>query len=143
MLRRALALLTVPIAGCGAPAPLAQVEGTVRLDGQPLADVLVCYLPDPARGTTGPRSTGTTDEKGRYRLRCDDQRKGAVIGWHRVIVEDLACYRVPRDEASPASPAGVPSRVPAAYRAAADTPIRKQVKPGKQVVALELRSPTE
>jgi len=125
--------------GCARQVSLAEVEGTVYLDGNPLDNVLVCFLPDPAKGTAGPRSVAATDAQGHYRLRCDDRGEGAVIGWHRVVVEDLAPYVAPRDEkTSPGQTA--PSRVPSAYTTSANTPLSIEIKPDRQTVNLDLRS---
>lgn len=125
-------------AGCGRQVPLGEVEGTVRMDGRPLGNVLVRFLPDPDNATTGPASAGAGDAEGRFRLRCDDQRDGAVVGWHRVVVEDLLPYAVPRDEKAPSPAAAVRSRVPPAYTASASTPLRFEVKPGRQAIDLDL-----
>jgi len=130
----------IAVAGCGKKPPLAQVEGTVRLDGRPLADALVCFLPDPDRGTSGPRSVAVTDDSGRYRLRCDDQRDGAVLGWHRVLLEDMLLYSVSRqDRAGGARPA-LASRLPARYTAANETPLSFEIKPGTQTIDVDLKS---
>jgi len=138
MLLLALGVLPLLVTGCGGGSPLAEVEGTVALDGAPLENVLVSFLPDPAKGTDGPRSTGVCDAQGRFRLRCDDGREGAVVGWHRVVVEDLALYATPREEGSSPQPAARLSRVPPRYRAAATTPISVEVEPGPQTIPIEL-----
>ena len=133
-------LLAVSVAGCGRKVPLAQVEGTVRLDGRPLADALVCFLPDPERGAAGPRSVAVADMDGRYRLRCDDGRDGAVLGWHRVLLEDMLLYSVPRlDGAGGARPA-LASRIPPRYTTAVKSPLSFEVKAGSQTIDLDIRS---
>ena len=130
----------IAIAGCGKKPPLAQVEGTVRLDGRPLPDALVCFLPDPERGAAGPRSVAVTDESGHFRLRCDDQRDGAVLGWHRVLLEDMLPYSTPRrDLAGGATPVLV-SRIPTQYTATTQTPLSFEVKAGTQTIDLDLKS---
>src|SRR5690348_11061114 len=82
-------LTAVGAVGCSSGPKLAEVNGTVRLNGKPLADIMVEFNPDAA---TGARSTGATDENGRYTLICDDQRPGAIVGPHRVVLHDLAVY---------------------------------------------------
>jgi len=128
------------IAGCARKAPLAQVEGTVRLDGRPLADVLVCFLPDPDKQTSGPRSVAVTDENGHYGLRCDDQREGAVLGWHRVLLEDMTLYSVSRQDRAGGSRPALVSRLPPRYTTATQTPLYFEVKPGTQTIDLDLKS---
>jgi len=130
--------LVAGLTGCNKPDPLGDVVGVVRLDGQPLTHVLIQFLPEPDRRTTGPQSRAASDPQGHYRLRCDDQRDGAVTGWHRVILEDMAIYDAPRREELPAK-VGPPVRVPSVYRSANTTPLRFEVKPGLQTIDLELR----
>jgi hypothetical protein len=131
-------LVGVIAGGCGNRVPLGQVEGTVRLDGRPLEDVAVTFLADAAEGTPGPHSTGKTDAAGHFQLRCEDGREGAAVGSHRVIVEDLAPYRLPRDDDAPATTEALKPRVPAAYADPGKTPLRGEVKPGQQTIDLEL-----
>ena len=44
---------------------LAKVTGVVMLDGKPMPEALVEFLPDSDKGTHGAVSGGTTDEEGR------------------------------------------------------------------------------
>jgi len=132
-------LLTMAPAGCRHHAAVAEVEGTVRIEGRPLENVLVVFLPDPSGGTTGPASKGVTDAAGRYRLRCEDQRDGAVIGCHRIVLEDLAVYTAPRDEGAATASAGGVSRVPRTYRSAAETPLRAEISPSGGTHDIDIR----
>jgi hypothetical protein len=126
--------------GCSRQPPLGVVSGTLRLDGQPAANVLVTFLPDPAKGTKGPRSAAATDAQGHYQLRCDDQRDGAVQGWHRVVIEDLALYSMPRDE-NPLRTAAPPrSRIPTVYCDPRQTPLQVEVSQGPQVHDIDVSS---
>lgn len=141
-----LALTMLP--GCGGDPPPATVEGTLRLGGKPLDNCSVSFLPEPGREAQGPLSTGVTDQKGSYRLRCDNQQEGAAIGWHRVTVQDLSVSTGVRRrdhgtvDAEMADNAPSPpvrrSRVPERYLSATGTPLRKQIKPGHQVIDLEI-----
>jgi hypothetical protein len=120
-------------AGCSNSVPVGEVEGTVRLKGAALTNVVVEFLPDPEKQTTGPRSTAVTDAQGRYRLRCDDQRNGAVVGWHRVVLIDPEEERPAQGQTRKSPP-----RVPSQYASAAGTPLRKEVKSGTQTIDLDL-----
>src|SRR5262245_42177646 len=60
------------------------VEGTVKIDGKPLAGVVVQFVPEGE--TRLPGSSGVTDERGHYTLTCENQRSGAVVGKHRVVL---------------------------------------------------------
>jgi hypothetical protein len=79
--------------GCSRGPELVEVEGTLKLRGKPLANVMVSFIPDTEQGTAAPCSTGMTDGQGRYSLMCDQPDKpgrpykpGAVLGKHRIIV---------------------------------------------------------
>jgi hypothetical protein len=130
----------IAVAGCSRKPPLAQVEGTVRLDGRPLPDALVCFLPDPERGAAGPRSVAVTDESGHFQLRCDDQRDGAVLGWHRVLLEDMSLYSASRQDGAGGSRPTLASRLPTQYTTTTQTPLSFEVKPGTQTIDLDLKS---
>src|SRR5690606_2175471 len=70
------------------------VTGTVRLDGQPLPNARVAFLPE-----TGPASGAITDDAGKYELRHKSGEMGAVAGTHRVeITTDLDGTGVPGAE---------------------------------------------
>lgn len=81
----------IPLTGCGdSKFSFAPVSGQVLLDGQPVSDARVVFMPR-ATGENyeaGPYSNGETDENGRYQLRSveTDSRDGAVVGAHRVII---------------------------------------------------------
>lgn len=82
------------VAGCSSsdgPA-LSQVSGTVTLDGQPVGDAEVLFMPD-----SGNPSVGKTDQKGRYTLAYDQKRKGAVIGKHTVRITKIGEIGSPND----------------------------------------------
>jgi hypothetical protein len=143
-------MLALPMfLGCGQDAPSATVEGTLRMNGKPLDNCLITFLPEPGQEMTGPHSTGLTDQRGYYRLRFDDQREGATVGWHRVTVHDLSVSTGVRrrdhgtvdekmDETAPPPPVRR-SRVPPRYSSPKDTPLRKEAKPGRQVIDLDIR----
>ena len=142
-----LPLALTMLLGCGRDSPPATVEGTVRLNGRPLDNCLVTFLPQPRQEPKGPRSAGLTDQHGSYRLRCDNQQEGAGIGWHRVTVQDLSVSTGIRRRDHGAVDAGMDetapppvrrSRVPEWYMSATDTPLRKEVKPGHQVIDLDI-----
>src|SRR4051794_2434086 len=84
-----LTALLFSAAGCGKPSYVfnEDVEGTVKLNGAPLPSVQVEFVPeaDPG-GPQPPLSTSFTDEKGHYRLSHDNQKPGAVVGKHRVVI---------------------------------------------------------
>jgi hypothetical protein len=140
-----LALLGVfAVGGCSSRPRLAEVKGTVKLKGRPLAKVMVEFIPD---GPTGPRSTGTTDENGQYTLVCDDQRPGAMVGLNRVVLHDLEVYgdkflgRKLEQVGSPGGPTLKPSRIGEKYTDVGRTPLKKEVKPEPQTIDLDATNP--
>jgi hypothetical protein len=145
----------VPVAGCGGQRPYGEVQGTVTLDGQPLANVEVVFLPDPEKANTGKRSVALTDAQGRYRLSSDAGREGAPVGFHRVCINDLLAGPPGVATGPPlveptARPAGAPgpaaqhqeerrSRFPPEYGSALSTPLRDiEIKPGSQRIDLDV-----
>jgi hypothetical protein len=154
--RLALLLLLAPLAaGCRREPQYGEVEGVVTLDGKPLTDVEVVFLPDPNKGTRGRRSVALTDKEGRYRLASDAGRPGAPVGFHRVcIIDMLAPPWAPAPvlpEGNTKGPAGTKggvaepghparSRFPSAYGGANTTPfLDVEVKEGTQEINLDLK----
>ena len=83
-----LGLLAVTT-GCGGGVKLAPVEGVVKKGGAPLKNVRVEFWPT----SDGPKSTGVTDDQGRYVLKTEDGAKdGATVGPHTVVLKDLDLY---------------------------------------------------
>jgi dihydroxyacid dehydratase/phosphogluconate dehydratase len=130
------------VAGCSSRVKLAPVKGTVKQNGKPLDLILVEFIPDSA---TGLRSTATTDGNGAFTLHCDDQRPGAVIGVHRVVLHDVGIYGGQvwnRKKTMEAEAKGInpfkPSRLPSQYTVVSQTPLKKEVKPEAQTIDLEV-----
>jgi len=80
--------LVVSLTACGGGASdtptLGQVTGKVTLDGAPLADAFVTFMPEKVRA-----SAATTDSEGKYELIYIRNEKGASIGNHKVTVRKL------------------------------------------------------
>jgi hypothetical protein len=112
---------------------LAEVEGIVKINGEPAANVIVKFMPDLAQGNQGQYSEGTTDDNGHYSLVCYKQGPGAVIGWHKVLLSDLEAInqRLPGDR----------HRIGPKYSQTSRTPISVEVKAGKQTIDLEATPP--
>lgn len=122
-------LLALAALGCDAKPRVVPVSGVVKIDGTPMADAQVEFVPDPDKGSAGPRSTARTDNDGHFKLACDDQRDGAVVGFHRVIVQDARTFPPPRNRDSKGPPPEMPaSRISDRYENAAKTPLRQEVK---------------
>ncbi|MEZ6132139.1 MAG: carboxypeptidase-like regulatory domain-containing protein [Planctomycetaceae bacterium] len=84
MMNRLLALsLCLVMAGCGgASGPdIASVEGTVTMDGQPLANASVVFIPE-----NGRPGGAWTDSSGHYVLNFSGERQGAIPGKNTVRI---------------------------------------------------------
>jgi hypothetical protein len=136
----------VALAGCNSRPAVAEVEGVVKVGEKTLSRVRIQFMPDPVKGTTGPISTGTTDERGHFKLTCADQRSGAVIGWHRVVITDMT-VQLPRqaregrrDDEKSAIRVTQPhaSRVPDKYTTSGHTPLSVEVKPDNPEMVFQL-----
>jgi hypothetical protein len=127
--------------GCGAGPQFAEVEGTVTKGGTPLKNVRVEYWPE----TNGPKSTGVTDEQGRYTLKTEDGRTvGALVGPHKVVLKDLDVYGDTflgrKAENMPTLNKGAKERFAKVYGEAAKTDLKKDVVAGqKNVLNLEIK----
>jgi hypothetical protein len=135
------------VTGCSSRLPVAEVEGIVKLGEKPLPHVRIQFMPDPEKGTSGPISSGSTDEQGRFRLVCADERPGAIVGWHRVVITDMGVrlYKAPRhgqkdgdDDSAAQKQKSQPARVPDKYTTVTQTPLSVEVKPEKQEMTLDL-----
>jgi hypothetical protein len=135
--------------GCQRQPPLefAAVEGTVTKGGKPLSGVVVVFWADPADGTVGPASSGATDAAGHYELHTDQGDDGAVVGRYRVCIIDskillsrMLSGTADRDRLPKELPAATgPVVVPPAYADQKETPLRAEVRPGPQVINLEVK----
>lgn len=144
-----LVLALTVLSGCGQDSPQATVEGTLRKGGEPLDNCLVTFLPEAGDAGQASHSRGLTDRQGSYRLSFDNQQEGAAIGRHRVTVQDLSVSTGIRrrdhgavdaeiSENAPPPPIRH-SRVPESYMSPADTPLRREVKPGHQTIDLDIK----
>jgi len=146
-----LSALAVAAEGCqrGPTWDLTPVEGTVTKGGRPLPHVEVVFLTDLDAGTQGPKASSFTDEAGHYRLRTDNGDDGTVVGKHRVVIlaRKGQIGRAPRGpqpkEAAQLPPADAKrpqeQQVPPSYGRFNETPLRIEVRPGAQVIDLEVK----
>ncbi|WP_417382730.1 carboxypeptidase-like regulatory domain-containing protein [Gimesia sp.] len=78
-----LVTLSVYCLGCsgGDSVDLGTVSGVITMDGAPLPDAIVVFVPE-----KGNPSTGRTDSSGKYELSYLGDSKGAIVGSHKVKV---------------------------------------------------------
>ena len=69
---------------------LVEVHGQVLLDGQPVPDTKVVFVPDGDYiGSKWFPAYGTTNENGEFQLKLRNEKNGAYSGWHRVFVSHV------------------------------------------------------
>jgi hypothetical protein len=101
-------LLVATLVGCDSNEPkLYKVVGKVMMDGKPLPDAEVRFLPIPKGNEPVRPSSATTDENGEYSLEYSTTKSGARPGSYQVFVST-------KRSAMPEVPA-VPESVPDVY----------------------------
>ena len=115
---------TLTLQGCvpSSRPPLGRVSGTVRLDGEPLANATVLFSP----AGQGRTSQGVTDTQGRYELCYLRDIPGANVDQHTVRIT-TACEEN-----------GGRELLPSRYHAHTD--LEARVVAGRNVFDFELRS---
>src|SRR5256885_7332077 len=116
----ALLAVLVGASGCGGIKRI-PTSGTVTLDGQPLPEGVLKFIPDVSKGTTYRVSCSGPVSNGRWNLVTSgmegaDTGTGAPVGWFKVI------YTHPNED-SKAPGASAAPKVADKYRSEATTPI--------------------
>jgi hypothetical protein len=136
------ALLLTSIGGCGsrpapgrtaakrpqqeAPANLLQVQGTVTLDGMPLSEGMVMFLP--LKEQEGRPASGLIESGGLFTLSTVMTGDGVVPGSYKVVVTQ------------PGAGATAKQRIPMLYTDLEKTPLQCTVEKEGQQISLELKS---
>jgi hypothetical protein len=154
-MNRTLALTVAALAsiftlGCGPTGPgLGRVTGQVTLDGKPLPNVAVTFMPTGEGGT----ASGVTDANGKYEL-THASGKGAPVGKNMVAVTTVQkaqstvdFSQIPSDSpeyakavADAQSGYNVVIKEPIPEKYNSKTVLQFDVKSGSQVINLELKS---
>jgi hypothetical protein len=111
----------------------------VTIDGQPLPNVLVTFVPDAASDATPVRSMGMTDTAGEFELQSETQVRGAMLGRHRVTIEDMNVHAAPRDPDGTVL-APPPPRFPKRYSDLVGSPLNAHIERESRI-ELTLESP--
>jgi hypothetical protein len=128
---------TLAALGCGGGSGPVPVRGVVKLDGQPVANASVVFIPE----TPGGREAyGSTDATGAFRLTTTKPDDGALPGKYKVVIQPPA----PAGGSTPFDstdkpPAAVPKappgpRIPVKYTVAGQTPLTQDVPPRGEVL---------
>lgn len=138
-----LVLLLFAFQGCFGSKWLSKVEyveGRVTMDGGPLEEASVQFIP---KGE-GEAAGGYTDADGRYRLSSlnGEPSKGAVEGEYVVLISKIIFVPVPggqREEGDP-EPETAKQITPSIYKNREKTPFSATVSKGKNVFDFDLKS---
>jgi hypothetical protein len=95
----AVLLLVAPLAGCRDDSPkVVKVTGTLTHKGLPVTNAYIRFRPE-----TGRPSWGQTDDQGRFKLSYDRTQDGAVVGKHKVWIEQRPTTPAEQDAVMPGS----------------------------------------
>ena len=132
VMKRILCLiLAVAPLGCG-DSPTSPVAGVILLDGKPVANAAVHFLP---QSEAGHDATGQTDQNGDFTMSTFKPKDGVVPGDYKVVVSPLGAadtsqYASAEEAMSAASKAAPKSSAPAfpqKYTSANLTPLTQKV----------------
>lgn len=100
-------LASISLSGCGGTDGVTRgsVEGTVRVDGTPVEQGTISFVP--AEGTKGPAAYGVITN-GKYALTASD--RGPVVGRHKVQIEAFCHLGKKNPEGEPIKEQVVPER---------------------------------
>jgi len=119
------------ISGCSGPGDtpdMGTVTGTVKMDGKPLSNALITFVPldhEKAR-----QSVGTTDENGDYELKYSLRETGAMLGKHKVTISTSGMSE--NEYGSGGGGGGGGEKVPARYNV--NSELTATVEPGSQTI---------
>jgi len=105
--------------------PMEKVSGTVTFDGTPVTGGVIAFIPDVTKGPDGSMGVGSLDQNGHYTIRTL-RVEGALVGWHKVRLEDPFSGGPPRV----AGPVPIPGR----YASADTSGLTAEVKAGQDNV---------
>jgi hypothetical protein len=137
------------LTGCWSRGPAVQfVEGLVVFEGQPVADATVFFTPEisGSLAQAGLPATGRTGADGTFRLngfRGARAGAGTAVGMYVVTAVKLESDPIPEPDATGVLPQAPPDQkvrnlLPAAYSDTKTSPLRVEVKKGRNQYRFEL-----
>jgi hypothetical protein len=138
--------MTVVLAGCSkAPPPIVPVNGVVKLNGQPLGNAEVRFIPQ-HEGLSGDYiGIAVTDDQGRFTLETNGQQGGCACV-HMITVDEGPPPREARGESAKAQKAyadyaaTLKNRpIPRKYATSAESPLTLTVTAGQSEYTIELK----
>jgi hypothetical protein len=129
------------LCGCGG-SRTSPVKGVVLLDGRPLANASVQFVPD----GSGRDATGATNNQGEFVMSTFDPRDGVAPGTYKIVISppigevDTTRYESSGDAMTAATkPRPTPkSTFPQRYTSASQTPLRQEVPLREPLLKIEL-----
>ena len=127
--------------------PVVPTEGTVTLNGKPLPNATITFIPLLDSFGIEASSTGTTDEQGHFTLTCQfNNQPGAAVAQHFVLVTDAPppkeLRRVQDPREADAYRAKLGNRpIPPEYATFATSQIRVDVKEKQDALTISLTRP--
>jgi hypothetical protein len=138
--------LLFALLGCSAAAPkmpeLTPVEGTVTINGQPLPNAQISFIPA-GDASSAAIATGVSDDNGKFTLTCAG-KPGAALGENTVTVIEGPVDEKLRGEDQQGQFASAAEKlknrpIPPDYAVAAKSGIKVTVTAGQKDYAIELK----
>jgi hypothetical protein len=132
-----LALWFLGLAGCerkqSSGVPLAQAAGKVTLDGKPLAEATLEFVP--TGDTKGQGGSAITDDEGLFTVTSPFGEEGLTAGDYRVVISKLVLpagvhFDVPPDKTLPPADNPYQESLPAKYSDRTNSKLNIKVSPG-------------
>ena len=132
------------MAGCGGgdtgtTQKLVAVSGTLKIDGAPISNAIVNFIPE---GTTsGDSFYGTTDDAGEFLLSSRTGQEGCGVGLYKVIFSKMAMKDgSPSPEGSDAITSGATEQIPPKFNNPEMSQVMADVPEGGKVLDFDLKS---
>lgn len=93
----AIPILLTLLSGCGrswGSPELSSVTGVVTIEGQPIPEGQVTFIPDPTQGTRGPSFVGELRENGSFSIHGPNGVEGAIPGTYQVVIQSYGASSV-------------------------------------------------
>jgi hypothetical protein len=135
-------LLLVLLSGCGKGIDANYVEGTITLDGKPLPGASITFF---VSGDDTKTAGGFSDENGRYRITPQGGTggEGAKDGNYQVTASKAETVPLPKPvkyDDGTVSTETTKQVLPAVYQNRQKTPLKAEVKKGKNKIDFALES---
>jgi hypothetical protein len=125
----AILLVLLAGTGCESKPKVVRVTGTLRHNKEPVAGIMLYFVPDEGR-----LSWGFTNQDGQYELEYDKKTKGALVASHKVYL----IYRPEDSRMRGITPYPGAQALLAKYGNLETTPLRYEVKENGQVIDIDL-----